>query len=128
PIPLYPLFPYTTLFRSCFRTSRVACIRKHECPGHGSLFQSGRALLRPALLVFGNKMDGIARDGSLKLEGTVTGNSIHFVAKDEQGGTEECTATLKEGTMSGTFVFTDAGDPTRPETRSEERRVGKKGI
>src|SRR5437870_13671825 len=31
-----------------------------------------------------------------KLEGTITGNSIHFVAKDEQGGTEECTATVKE--------------------------------
>ena len=68
--------------------------------------------------------------GGDKLEGTVTGNSIHFVAKDEQGGTEECAATLKEGTMSGTFVFTDAGDPTRPETHAftaalaPERRTG----
>ncbi len=53
--------------------------------------------------------------GGDKLEGTVKGNAIHFVAKDEQGGTEECTATVKEGTMSGTFVFTDAGDPSRPE-------------
>jgi len=68
--------------------------------------------------------------GGDKLEGTVTGIAIHFVAKDEQGGTEECTATLKDGTMSGTFVFTDAGDPTRPEkhtftaTLAPERRAG----
>jgi len=48
-----------------------------------------------------------------KLEGTVNGNAIHFVAKDEQGGKEECTATVRDGNMSGTFVFTDAGDPTR---------------
>jgi amidase len=45
-----------------------------------------------------------------KLEGTVNGNSIHFVAKDAQGGTEECTATVKDSAMSGTIVFTDAGD------------------
>lgn len=49
-----------------------------------------------------------------KLEGTVEGNSIHFVAKDEQGGTEESTARMKDGTISGTIVFTDAGDPTHP--------------
>ena len=54
--------------------------------------------------------------GGDKLEGTVTGNAIHFVAKDEQGGTEECTATMKDGTMSGEIVFTDADDPTHPET------------
>lgn len=53
-----------------------------------------------------------------KLEGTVTGNTIHFVAKDEQGGTEECKATVKEGSMSGTFVFTDAGDPAHPSTHA----------
>ena len=52
-----------------------------------------------------------------KLEGTVTGNAIHFVAKDEQGGTEECTATVKDGTLSGKFVFIAADDPTHPETR-----------
>ena len=65
-----------------------------------------------------------------KLEGTVTGNTIHFVAKDEQGGTEECTATVKGGTMSGTIVFTDAGDPAHPSTHAftasiaPQRRVG----
>jgi amidase len=65
-----------------------------------------------------------------KLEGTVTGNTIHFVAKDEQGGTEECRATVKGGTMSGTIVFTDAGDPAHPSTHAftasiaPQRRVG----
>jgi amidase len=53
-----------------------------------------------------------------KLEGTVTGDTIHFVAKDEQGGTEACTATVKDGTMSGTIVFTDAGDPVHPSTHA----------
>jgi len=53
-----------------------------------------------------------------KLEGTVNGTSIHFVAKDEQGGTEDCTATVKDGAMSGTIVFTDAGDPEHPSTHA----------
>jgi len=65
-----------------------------------------------------------------KLEGTVTGDTIHFVAKDEQGGTEECTGTVKDGTMSGTFVFTDADDPAHPSTHAftatiaPQRRAG----
>jgi len=56
-----------------------------------------------------------ARD---KLEGTVNGNSMHFLAKDERGGAEECTATIKDNTMSGTIVFTDAGDPAHPGTHA----------
>jgi acetamidase/formamidase len=68
--------------------------------------------------------------GGDKLEGTVSGNAIHFVGKDDQGGTDECTATLKDGTMSGTLVFTDAGDPTRRVTHTftailvPERKAG----
>src|SRR5215813_12911556 len=68
-----------------------------------------------------------ARD---KLRGTITGNSIHFLAKDEQGGTEECTATVKDSTMSGTIVFTDAGDEAHPSTHAftatlaPQRRAG----
>jgi acetamidase/formamidase len=53
-----------------------------------------------------------------KLEGNITGGALHFVAKDEQGGTEECTATLKDGTMAGKIVFTDPGDAAHPETRA----------
>ena len=52
--------------------------------------------------------------GGDKLEGVVTGSSIHFVAKDEQGGTEECTATVKDGMISGTITRTDVDDPQHP--------------
>jgi acetamidase/formamidase len=68
--------------------------------------------------------------GGDKLEGTVAGNSIHFLAKDEQGGTEELTATLQSGALSGTTIFTDSDDPTRPvthqftATRVPPRRAG----
>jgi acetamidase/formamidase len=52
--------------------------------------------------------------GGDKLEGGLTGNSIHFLAKDEQGGTEELTATVQAGVISGTIVFVDAGDREHP--------------
>ena len=39
-----------------------------------------------------------------KLEGTVSGSSIHFLAKDEQGGSEETTATVQGDSMSGTVI------------------------
>src|SRR5438094_5912832 len=64
-----------------------------------------------------------------KLEGTVTGNAVHFVAKDEHG-TEECTATIQNGVISGTIVHKDADDPEHPDTHSftatmaPERRAG----
>ncbi|HKW56939.1 MAG TPA: acetamidase/formamidase family protein [Candidatus Acidoferrum sp.] len=54
--------------------------------------------------------------GGDKLEGNVAGNAVHFVAKDDQGGTEQCTATLEGGRMSGSIVFTDADDPAHPAT------------
>lgn len=65
-----------------------------------------------------------------KLEGSLSGNSIHFLAKDEQGGTEECKATVQDETISGILVFTEAGDPAHPETHQftaklvPHRRVG----
>src|ERR1700722_4375057 len=52
-----------------------------------------------------------------KLEGTVTGNAVHFVAKDEHG-TQECTATIKDGAISGTIVHKGAEDPEHPDTHS----------
>jgi acetamidase/formamidase len=52
--------------------------------------------------------------GGDKLEGALTGNSIHFLAKDGQGGSEELTATVQAGVISGTIVFVDAGDPEHP--------------
>ena len=76
----------------------------------------------------GDKLTGNF-DGD-KLEGTLSGNSIHFLAKDEQGGTEECQATLEGANLSGTVVFTDAGDRAHPTTHQftaklvPQRRAG----
>jgi acetamidase/formamidase len=53
-----------------------------------------------------------------KLEGSVSGGRIHFLAKDEHGGTEEGNATVSGGTITGSVIFVDSSDPTRPETHS----------
>ena len=51
------------------------------------------------------------------LEGTLQGSALHFVAKNEQGGTAECKATLQGDTISGSLVFTNPpGDPEPPST------------
>ena len=60
----------------------------------------------------GNKLTGNF-DGD-KLEGTVTGNSVHFLAKDDQGGSEEGTATVQGDAMSGTIIYIDGSNPTHP--------------
>ena len=64
-----------------------------------------------------------AQDGKLtgdfdgdKLEGSVSGNSFHFLAKDDQGGSEDGTATMQGGTMSGTVVFVDGSNLDHPMT------------
>jgi len=69
------------------------------------------------------QMELSEKDGKLtgtfsgdKLEGTRNGANVHFLAKDERGGTEECTATVQNGVLTGTVVFVDSEDPTRPET------------
>jgi amidase len=51
-----------------------------------------------------------------KLVGTLTGGAIHFLAKDERGGTEELTGTVQAGAISGTVVFVDAEDKEHPDT------------
>lgn len=62
----------------------------------------------------GNKFTGdFAGD---KLEGTLTGNSIHFLAKDERGGTEELAGTIQAGAISGTIIFVDGDDKEHPTT------------
>src|SRR5258708_36279512 len=75
-----------------------------------------------------NKLTGNF-DGD-KLEGTLTGNAIHFVAKDEHGGTEEVSGTTSGAGFSGSVIFTDGSDPKHPEThtfaatRVPEKRAG----
>lgn len=45
------------------------------------------------------------------LEGTLSGNTIHFVAKDKDGNTSEYTGTLSGGdTFSGNAVMLETGD------------------
>jgi amidase len=51
-----------------------------------------------------------------KLEGTLQGNSIHFLAKDEQGGTGECKGTVQGNRISGSLVFANPDDPEPPST------------
>jgi amidase len=64
----------------------------------------------------GGKLTGKLRGD--KLEGTVKGGAVRFVAKGEDGGTEECTATVKDGGISGTIVHKGADDPEHPDTHS----------
>ena len=63
------------------------------------------------------KQDGDKLTGNFdgdKLEGTIQNGSIHFVAKDDQNGTEECTAKIQGDTLSGTLVFADGDNPEPP--------------
>src|SRR3984893_17903817 len=50
------------------------------------------------------------------LEGTLSSNSVHFLAKDEQGNTTEATATLKDRTLSGTLVSVNVDEKEHPLT------------
>jgi amidase len=52
-----------------------------------------------------------------KLEGTLGGNAIHFVAKHSGGGSDELRGTVDGGAMSGTIVMIDGDDPQHPATR-----------
>lgn len=65
-----------------------------------------------------------------KLVGTIAGNSIQFVATDEEGDKNECTGKLKDGAIAGTCTFTGADNAAHPEThaftaeRAPERKAG----
>ena len=64
----------------------------------------------------GDKIGGTFRGG--KVDGTVTGNVVKFVAKDGEGNISECAATIQNGMLTGAFVFTFADDPKNPETHT----------
>jgi hypothetical protein len=71
------------------------------------------------------KQQGEKQSGNFdgdKLEGTLKGISIYFLAKDEQGGTDEGKATVQGGTVTGTVVFTHADDAAHPGRRTSLRR------
>jgi amidase len=65
-----------------------------------------------------------------KLEGTLTGSTLHFIARDEDNNLSEFTGTLSDGKIRGTIVETDASDPREKSeneltaTRPPERRTG----
>jgi len=46
-----------------------------------------------------------------KLEGTLNGNALHFIARDEQSNTSEFTGVFNGTTITGNVVETDASDP-----------------
>jgi amidase len=62
----------------------------------------------------GDKLTGNF-DGD-KLEGTVNGSAVQFLAKDDHGGSEEVKAVVKGGAISGRVIFVTGDDPTHPET------------
>jgi acetamidase/formamidase len=74
----------------------------------------------------GEKLSG--EFGGDKLEGTLSGTSIHFLAKDEQGGTEECKCTVQGDAISGTMTFVDSADPSHPVDHAfSAKRVPERG-
>jgi acetamidase/formamidase len=91
-------------------------------------FYGATVYFRMELKQEGEKLSGNF-DGD-KLEGTLKGNTIYFLAKDEEGGTDEGKGTLQGGTITGTVVFTHLDDPAHPETHKftaelvPARRVG----
>jgi acetamidase/formamidase len=62
----------------------------------------------------GDKLTGDF-DGD-KLEGTVKGNDVYFLAKDDHGGSEEGNAKFSGNSMSGKFVLIYGDNLDHPET------------
>jgi amidase len=60
----------------------------------------------------GQKLTG--KFGGDKLEGTIDSSKIHFISKDEDNNTDEVTATLAKGTLTGTILETAAQNPGHP--------------
>lgn len=64
-----------------------------------------------------------------KLEGTVNGNALHFIARDEQNNTAEVVATIAGNKITGKVIETDAANPSdkaenaMTATRPPERTV-----
>lgn len=63
----------------------------------------------------GDKLTGDF-DGD-KLEGSVAGNKVHFLGKDENGGTEEGDGTIENGKITGSVVFVFSDNLEHPFTR-----------
>jgi acetamidase/formamidase len=80
---------------------------------------AGDFLGTPLNLSLELKEEGEKLTGNLdgdKLEGTLNGNALHFLSKDDQGGSAEGTGTLQGGTLTGKIVFTESMNPSHPVT------------
>jgi amidase len=64
---------------------------------------------RMTLTVQNGKVSGLF-DGD-KLEGTLNGNALHFIARDEDNDTSEFTGVFNGTTITGKVVENDASDP-----------------
>lgn len=64
---------------------------------------------RMTLTVQDGKVSGLF-DGD-KLEGTLSGNALHFISRDEDNDTSEFTGVFNGTTITGKVVETDASDP-----------------
>ena len=53
-----------------------------------------------------------------KLEGSLNGSAVHFVAKNGSGGTFKVDGTLKNGVLSGTVIQTDGADESHSDRYS----------
>jgi acetamidase/formamidase len=75
----------------------------------------------PLLFMMELKRDGDKLTGNFagdKLEGSRTGSTLHFLAKDEEGGTEDVTGTIQGDVISGAAIFTSGGNPGHPSTHA----------
>jgi acetamidase/formamidase len=82
-----------------------------NCDFYGSTLYFGLEMQQSGETITG-KFDGD------KFEGTVKGADIHFLAKDEHGGSEAVTGTLQKSSFAGPITFTSGDDPTNAETHS----------
>jgi amidase len=49
-----------------------------------------------------------------KLEGSFTGTAIHFLAKDDHGGSEEVTGSISGDAISGKMILIESSNPDHP--------------
>ena len=102
---------------SCFTRHAVAQEAKTPLTGRWLVtadFHGAPIYFKLQLAQAGEKLTGDF-DGD-KLEGTIAGATVHFLAKDDHGGSEEVKATTRGSTMSGTVVFIYGGNPDHPDS------------
>jgi amidase len=111
------LFAATAFIVSASPQDAQKAASSSEGPLSGHWIITAQYLGETVNLSMGLKQEGNKLTGDFqgdKLEGTVTGNAVHFLAKDDQGGSEEGTATVQGDTMTGTIIFIDSNAPNHP--------------